>query len=255
MKVATWNVNSLRARHDLVIDWLKRRMPDVLCLQETKVEDDDFPTEDFHRLGYSVVMAGQKSYNGVAIATRLPLSDVRIGLPSAKPEDDKRLISAVIEEARIYCAYAPNGKSISSPHFPQKLEWFRELRATLDQLPAPHGGTLVCGDFNIAPEERDVFDVESMRGQLHFHPAEHAVLAELKAAGLTDAFRLHNQEPGNFTWWDYRAGSFRKNQGLRIDYLLVSPELARRCNHVMIDKEERGRDKPSDHCPVIAEFV
>jgi len=255
MKVATWNVNSLRARLELVTAWLGRHEPDVLCMQETKVEDEGFPLEELARLGYSVIKAGQKSYNGVAIASRLPLSDARVGLLNASPEDDKRVISAVIDEIRIFCIYAPNGKAVGSPAFEHKLAWFRSLREILDAMPKTKNGTIVCGDFNIAPDERDVYDPEEMRGQLHFTADEHAVLKQLLDHGLVDLFRIHEAGGKQYSWWDYRAGSFRRNLGLRIDYLLGTDRVASRCQRVTMDKEERGRSKPSDHCPVIAELV
>jgi exodeoxyribonuclease-3 len=254
MKVATWNVNSLRARLEHVTSWLQRRSPDVLCMQETKVEDEHFPHEELARLGYSVSKAGQKSYNGVAIASRVPLSDVRVGLNGAGPDDDKRVISAVAQGVRIVGIYAPNGKAVGSEAFVQKLAWYRQLRATLDALPVTENGTIVCGDFNIAPEERDVYDPELFRGQLHFHPDEHAVLKHLTEHGLTDLFRLHNASGKQYSWWDYRAGSFRRNLGLRIDYILGTEAVASRCREVLIDKEERAQTKPSDHCPVMAEL-
>jgi exodeoxyribonuclease-3 len=254
MKVATWNVNSLRARLEHVTSWLQRRSPDVLCMQETKVEDEDFPHEELARLGYSVIKAGQKSYNGVAIASRVPLSDARVGLSGAGPSDDKRVISAIAQGIRIIGIYAPNGKAVGSEAFAHKLAWYRQLRATLDGLPATENGTILCGDFNIAPEERDVYDPELFRGQLHFHPDEHAALKHVMEHGLIDLFRLHNVSGRQYSWWDYRAGSFRRNLGLRIDYILGSSAVANRCREVVIDKEERAQTKPSDHCPVIAEL-
>lgn len=254
MKVATWNVNSLRARLEHVTSWLQRRQPDVLCMQETKVEDEHFPHEELARLGYSVIKAGQKSYNGVAIASRLPLSDPRVGLMGANATDDKRVISAVVEGVRIIGVYAPNGKAVGSEAFAHKLIWYRQLRTLLDELPATENGTILCGDFNIAPEERDVYDPELFRGQLHFHPDEHAALKHVTAYGLTDLFRLHNVSGKQYSWWDYRAGSFRRNLGLRIDYILGSAAVANRCRDVLIDKEERAQTKPSDHCPVMADL-
>jgi exodeoxyribonuclease-3 len=254
MKVATWNVNSLRARLPHVTSWLQRRQPDVLCMQETKVEDEEFPHEELARLGYTVIKAGQKSYNGVAIASRLPLTDVRIGLLGATPVDDKRVISGIADGVRVICIYAPNGKAVGSEAFSQKLLWYRQLRSLLDELPRTDNGMLLCGDFNIAPDERDVYDPDLFRGQLHFHPDEHAALSHLLAHGLTDLFRLHDASGKQYSWWDYRAGSFRRNLGLRIDYILGNPTVAERCREVLIDKQERARPKPSDHCPVIADF-
>ncbi len=254
MRIATWNVNSLRARHGLVLDWLKREAPDVLCMQETKVPDPDFPIEPFQALGYSVAMAGQKTYNGVAILSRLPTSDVRIGLLGEQAADDKRAISLQVSGVRVYCVYVPNGKSVDSPSFVSKLGWLDRLRATLDAEASPDDPVVVCGDFNIAPEARDVHDPVALAGQIHFHPEEHRALERLKAFGLRDALRLHDELPQNYTWWDYRAGAYRRNKGLRIDYLLLSEPMALRCRAVTTHAEERAREQPSDHVPVVATF-
>jgi exodeoxyribonuclease-3 len=255
MRIATWNVNSLRARLPLVTAWLERQQPTVLCMQETKVEDANFPSEEIERLGYSLVKTGQKTYNGVAIASRAPLSDVAIGLLGARPEDDKRVIAATVEDTRIVCVYAPNGKAVGTPWFEQKIAWYHGLRRLLDATTIPAGGLIVCGDFNIAPDDRDVFDPALLRGQLHFHPDEHAALAHLREYGLVDLLRLHNTEAGQYSWWDYRAGAFRRNQGLRIDYLLGTEAAAARCQRVFMDRDERKRERPSDHCPVVAELT
>jgi exodeoxyribonuclease-3 len=252
--LATWNVNSLRAREPRVLDWLRRAGPAVVCLQETKVTDDKFPIEPFRQLGYEVVMAGQKTYNGVAIASRLPLSDVQVGLSDPRPDDGQRLISAVAGGVRVYCVYVPNGKSVDSPDFARKLDWLRRLRATLDVGADPRSDVAVCGDFNIAPQARDVYDPEAYAGQLHFHPDEHAVLAQLTAFGLRDALRVVDDAHARYTWWDYRAGAFRRDKGLRIDHLLISESLAARCTEVVIHREERALSKPSDHAPVLASF-
>lgn len=254
MKVATWNVNSLRARLELVIDWLAREQPDVLCMQETKVLDSEFPTEEFQRLGYGVVMAGEKSYNGVAIAARGLLRDVRVGLLDASKRDDKRLISAVYKKTQIFCCYVPNGKSLDSPDFEFKLRWLSQLKTTLKTWSNPDSDVVVCGDFNVAREARDVFDIKLFEGQTHFHPREHAAVNEVLAFGLQDAFRLHCQDAQRYSWWDYRAGAFQKNEGLRIDYLFVTNRLAERCERAWMDVAERDKDKPSDHIPVVAEF-
>lgn len=255
MRIATWNVNSLRARHDHVMDWLRREQPDVLCLQETKVEDDEFPTDAFQRLGYAVVMAGGKAYNGVAIAARRLIRDVRIGLEGSAPGDDKRLIAATIQKTRVICCYVPNGKSVESLDFELKLQWLDRLRTSLAAWTRPEQNVVVCGDFNIAADERDVFDVRAFEGQTHFHPREHAALRQLlQEHGLVDAYRIHHQEPGRYSWWDYRAGAFERDLGMRIDYLFVSSPLAARCTAASIDRAERAKDKPSDHAPVIADF-
>ena len=254
MKIATWNVNSIRAREQLVVDWLRRVQPDVLCLQETKVIDDDFPTDDFQRLGYAVAMAGQRTYNGVAILSRLPLQEVSVGLHNDAPGADKRLIAVTASGVRILSVYVPNGKSVELPAFQEKLRWLARLRQTLDRGPSPHTDIAVCGDFNIAPDERDLFDPDARRGSVHFHPAEHAALRNVLDFGLVDAYRIHCQEGGRYSWWDYRGAGFRRNQGMRLDFVLVTQSLAARCTAAYMDVEERRRDMPSDHIPVVAEF-
>ncbi|HEX2735932.1 MAG TPA: exodeoxyribonuclease III [Polyangiaceae bacterium] len=254
MRVATWNVNSLRARQDLVLDWLRRTQPDVLCMQETKVEDDDFPTDELQRMGYSVVMAGQKSYNGVAIAARKLIRNVKIGLLDSGPDEDKRILSAQIGKLHVFCCYVPNGKSVLSPDFEFKLSWLGGLRRTLDAWADPGKDIVVCGDFNIARDTRDLFDPQLFEGQTHFHPREHAALNEVLSFGLVDTFRELHPEGGRYTWWDYRAGAFQRDQGLRIDYVFASRSLAQRCTNVELDVDERRKDKPSDHIPVIAQF-
>lgn len=254
MKIATWNVNSIRAREEAVLEWLGRHQPDVLCMQETKVVDDDFPTDEFLRLGYAIATAGQKTYNGVAIATRLPMRDVTIGLDGEADAVDKRAIAVTVNDTRIYSVYVPNGKSPLLPSFQEKLGWLARLAGTVSVAAKAYPALAVCGDFNVAPEDRDVYDPEAMRGQLHFHPDEHRALGNLTALGLIDLFRLHHEEGKKFTWWDYRAGSFRRDLGLRIDLILATKVLADRCVAADIDIEPRGGDKPSDHTPVIATF-
>jgi exodeoxyribonuclease-3 len=255
MKVATWNVNSIRARVELVLDWLRRAEPDVLCMQETKVVDDDFPTDELQRLGYAVAMAGQRTYNGVAIASRLPMREISVGLYDDGPGADRRLISASVSSTRILCAYVPNGRSVDSPAFGEKIDWLRRLRHTLDRGPGPETNVIVCGDFNIAPDERDLFDPEERRGQLHFHPDEHAALKEVLDFGLVDAYRHHHHQGGQYSWWDYRGGAFRRNAGMRLDFVLITRSLAERCRAAYMDVDERRRPKPSDHIPVVVEFA
>ena len=255
MKVATWNVNSIRARLDHACDWLERMQPDVLCMQETKVVDDDFPTDEFMRLGYGVAMAGQLSYNGVAILSRLPMKDISIGLSGQAPDADRRAIAATIAGVRVFSVYVPNGKTVSSPSFPEKLGWLERLRVTLDETANPNSDVLVCGDFNIATDDRDVYAPDLFRGKVHFHPDEHRALARVRDFGLKDAFREHHSEGGLYSWWDYRGGGFRKNEGLRIDYVFLSESLAKRCTSVTMDSEPRRLDKPSDHIPVMVDLA
>jgi exodeoxyribonuclease III len=252
VRIATWNVNSIRARHELVLDWLRRREPDVVCLQETKVVDDEFPTDEFQRLGYAVAMAGQPSYNGVAIASRLGMRDIAVGLWDDGPSADKRLIAATIGDHRVLSVYVPNGKSVDSPSFADKLRWLARLKETLERR--CDQAVILGGDFNVARDDRDVYDPEAFRGQLHFHPDEHAALSELLSFGLVDAYRLHHDEGGRYSWWDYRGTGVRRNRGLRIDYLFLSQSLAARCESAEMDAEERKRERPSDHVPVVADL-
>lgn len=253
MKLATWNVNSIRARLDAVIRWLESEQPDVLCMQETKVEDDEFPSDELQMLGYAVAMAGQPTYNGVAIASRLPMKEIQIGLLGATPDADKRLITATVGGVRVMSAYIPNGRSVSSPSFVEKLSWLTQLRRTLGEREQGRD-VFLGGDFNVASDERDVFDPEAFRGKVHFHPEERKQLDQIRDLGFVDAFRKFEERGGRYSWWDYRAGGLRKNQGLRIDYAFLSPALAARCRACSMDEKPRHEDKPSDHIPVIVEL-
>lgn len=253
LKLATWNVNSIRARLDAVLRWLESEQPDVLCMQETKVEDDEFPSDELQMLGYAVAMAGQPTYNGVAIASRLPMKEIQIGLIDAAPDADKRLITATVGGLRVMSAYIPNGRSVSSPSFPEKLAWLTQLRRTLTEREQGRD-VFLGGDFNVASDERDLFDPEAFRGKVHFHPDERKQLEEIRELGFVDAFRKFDERAGRYSWWDYRGGGLRKNQGLRIDYAFLSPSLAARCKACNMDEKPRHEDKPSDHIPVIVEL-
>ncbi len=255
MKLATWNVNSIRARVDVVAEWLGRQQPDVLCMQETKVLDDDFPTEEFSRLGYSVVMAGQPGYNGVAIASRLPMANVCVDLPGLEHDQEKRLIAADIGGLRVIDCYVPNGKGVRLPSFQYKLQWFERLRLLLDTGHTSEEHILLCGDFNVARENRDVYDPVRLDGRILFHPDERRALERVLDFGLVDAYRLHHDEPGRYSWWDYREGAVRLNRGLRIDYVLLTRPLAARCTAASIDALPREGPRPSDHAPVIVEIA
>jgi len=251
MKIATWNVNSIRVRLPRLIAWLKRVEPDVVCLQETKVIDDNFPLAELEELGYKCLINGQKTYNGVAILSKLPMMDPLLNLPADSPEVERRLVSATIDGIRIIGAYAPNGGFVGSERYSYKLDWFRRLRSYLDSSFSPEHPLLVCGDLNVAPEDRDVWDPAKWRGKILFSEPEKEQFQHLRAWGLEDALRLRHQESGLYTWWDYRAGAFRRGQGLRIDHVLISKPLVGRCATVEVDLNERKGDKPSDHAPVI----
>jgi len=255
VKVATWNVNGIRARIDGVGAWLAQHQPDVLCMQETKVLDDDFPFEELTRLGYLVRASGQAGYNGVAIAARRPIGALSVGLYDDAPDSDRRVMSATVDGVRIVNVYVPNGKSVELPSFPEKLRWYERLRVTLDTREDPAEDLVLCGDFNVAQDERDVYDPVRLRGRLHFHPDEHRALARVVEFGLTDAYRALHAEGGRFSWWDYRGGDFRSNRGLRIDYVFVTASIARRLQSAQIDLEPRRLQKPSDHAPVLVEFA
>ena len=254
MRVVTWNVNSVRSRLDRVVTWLKRHEPDVVCLQETKTVDETFPEEHFAALGYDLALFGQKTYNGVAILSRLKMTGIRKGLSGDGPEDQKRLIAAEINGVTVINVYVPNGSAVGSDKFAYKLAWLARLRDDLENFFDPQAPLVMCGDFNIAPEDRDVHDPQEWRGKVLFHSDEHAALSRLREWGLVDALRLHHAQEGLYTWWDYRAASFRRNRGLCIDHLLLTRPLAERCRDVTIDKEERAGEKPSDHAPVMATF-
>jgi exodeoxyribonuclease-3 len=253
MKVTTWNVNSIRSRQERVLDWIARREPDVLCLQETKATDDQFPRAPFEALGYHVEVWGQKTYNGVALLSRKTPEDVRRGL-GGEEDEQRRLIAARVAGYDVVCVYVPNGEAVDSPKFAYKLDWLGRLRGFLDAFSSPASRALVLGDFNVAPEDRDVHDPELWRGKVLFHPQEHAALAEVEAWGLEDLLRRHEQAGGLYTWWDYRALSFPRNAGLRIDLVLGTPAAAARCTGVLIERQERKGQKPSDHAPVTAFF-
>lgn len=254
VKVASWNVNSIRAREQAVVQWVRLNQPDVLCLQETKVTDDEFPSEELQRMGYAVAAWGQPAYNGVAIVTRQPLSAVTLGLSDEGADAERRAIAATVGSIRVLNVYVPNGKGVDTPAFGDKLAWLERLRRTLEEREKVHARLLVCGDFNVAREDRDVYDPEAFREKLHCHPAERRAFQQLLDQGLCDAFRHFHARPGLYSWWDYRGGGFRKNQGLRIDYVLVTRPLLDVCHEVRIDLEPRRADKPSDHAPVVVDF-
>jgi len=254
MKLATWNVNSLRVRLPHVLEWLARETPDVLCLQETKVPDDEFPEAAIRQAGYFAAFSGQKTYNGVAVLTRQPVSAVVRELPGIEGSQ-RRFIAADLDGMRVINVYVPNGESVDSDKYRYKLAWLdaltQHLRAELERQPR----LVVVGDFNIAPEDRDVHDPQAWQGQVLFSGPERDALRRLFSLGLQDSFRMFDQAEASFTWWDYRQGAFRRNRGLRIDHILVSPQLAGDCRACRIDVEPRRGERPSDHAPVVAEFA
>ena len=254
MIIATWNVNSVLARLPLVLKWLGGARPDVLCLQETKCADERFPAREFAELGYSSEAYGQPTYNGVAILSRTPCTDVRRGMPGDEEGAHARLLAATVGGVRVVNAYVPNGAFVGSDKYAFKLEWLRRLKDYFDEDFWADDEVLLCGDFNVAPEDEDVYDPDLWRGTILFSRKEREALARLKGWGFVDAFRLHTQGAGHYSWWDYRAGSFRRNNGLRIDHVWVSEPLAERCRRAWIDREPRGWERPSDHTPVAAEF-
>jgi exodeoxyribonuclease-3 len=255
MKIVTWNVNSIRARLERATSWVKRHAPDVLALQEVKVVDADFPREPFEALGYHVETFGQKTYNGVALLTREPPQDVVRGFPDDAAEAERRLIAATVRGVRIVNVYVPNGREVDTPPFEGKLAWLARLRSFLDSTASSGSPLVVLGDFNIAPEDRDVHDPDAWRGQVHFHPREHAALAHIQAFGLVDLFRVHHAEAGRFSWWDYRRLAFPRNAGLRIDLILGTEKARARAVACDIDRDERKGAKPSDHAPVWVELA
>jgi exodeoxyribonuclease-3 len=250
-RLATWNVNSLKIRLPHLLDWLASAKPDAMCLQETKTEDRNFPLAEIEAAGYRVVYSGQKTYNGVAILARSPLSAMAHGIPGFA-DDLKRVIAATVGDVRILCLYAPNGQEPGSEKYAYKLRWYSALT---DWLRSEVGKKLaVLGDLNIAPEARDVHDPKRWEGKIHFSEPEREAFRALIGLGFKDAFRLFEQPEKQFTWWDYRLAAFQRGWGLRIDHILLSPELARRCTACSIDTAPRKLERPSDHTPVVAEL-
>ncbi len=242
------------ARLPLITQWLARVRPDVLCMQEIKCVAERFPAAAFAELGYVSEVFGQPTYNGVAIISRKPCTDVQRGLPG-DDGSEARVLAATCEGVRLINVYVPNGQAVGTEKYLYKLAWMRRLRALLDEEYWTDEDVLLCGDFNVAPEPRDVHDPELWRGRILFSQPEREALAEVQEWGFVDAFRLHVRDSGFYSWWDYRAGSFPRNTGLRIDHIWVSPPLAERCRRAWIDKEPRGWERPSDHTPVLAEFL
>jgi exodeoxyribonuclease III len=254
MRVVSWNINSLRKRQEQLLIWLAKTKPDIVCLQETKCADDQFPELILQSAGYHSVFHGQKSYNGVAILSRARPRDVRRSLCDEIEDSQARAIAATIGELRVLSVYAPNGQAIGSEAYEYKLRWFDRLRNCLQASPGQVGNLIVCGDFNVAPSDQDVYDPELWRGAIMCSHSERAAFQRLCGVGLSDTLRLHHPEGGLFSWWDYRMLAFPKNRGLRIDAVLAGASLADRCTDAGIDREMREGREPSDHAPVWAEF-
>jgi exodeoxyribonuclease-3 len=258
LRIATWNVNSLRVRLPQLGEWLAASQPDIVALQETKSPDADFPAAALQTLGYHAAFSGQKTYNGVAVLARQPLAAEIVDIPGFT-DPQRRVLATTLPLAsgaalRVIDLYVPNGQAVGSEKYAYKLEWLAALRRWLQQESAQHQNLVVLGDFNIAPEDRDVHDPKAWEGNVHVSPAERAALAALVEDGFVDVFRQFEQPERSFSWWDYRAAGFRRNHGLRIDLILASRTLAARCTACVIDREPRTAERPSDHTPVIATF-
>ncbi|HEU0189218.1 MAG TPA: exodeoxyribonuclease III [Gallionella sp.] len=253
MKLATWNINSLKVRLPHVLKWLAENPVDVLCLQETKQQDEDFPQAAILAAGYHSVFSGQKTYNGVAILSREPASNVQYGIPDYA-DDQKRVVAATFNDIRVVCLYVPNGQSVDSDKYYYKLGWLSALREWLRGELTRHSKLVALGDYNIAPEDRDVHDPVAWQGSVLVSEAERVQFQNLIKLGLHDSFRMFEQAEKSFTWWDYRMMAFRRNQGARIDHILVSDPLAVQCKSCVIDKAPRRLERPSDHAPVVIEL-
>jgi exodeoxyribonuclease-3 len=253
MKIATWNVNSLRVRLPQVLAWLAREQPDVLALQETKTPDPDFPVLELAEAGYRAVYSGQKTYNGVAVLTKAEAGDSLTDLEGLD-DPQRRILAVTVGDVRIVDLYVPNGGEVGSIKYAYKLDWLAKVRDWLRDELARYPRLVVLGDFNVAPDDRDVYDPVAWREKILCSTPEREAFRDLLGLGLCDAFRRFEQSANSFTWWDYRMNGFRRNLGLRIDHILISPALSESCLVCRVDKEPRGLERPSDHAPVVAEF-
>lgn len=253
MIIATWNVNSLKVRLPHVLAWLAEFQPDILALQETKSTNENFPYVAIEAAGYQVVFNGQKTFNGVAIISRAKSKEVMTDIP-ALVDPQRRILAATIDGVRVINLYVPNGESLTSEKYIYKMDWLNKVKGYLQQQLTEHAKLIVLGDFNIAPDERDVHDPNLWQGRVLFSDPERSAFQDFLQLGLHDTFRLFTKEPENFTWWDYRQVAFLRNWGLRIDHILASESLAKICKHCVIDKKPRQLERPSDHAPVMAEF-
>lgn len=255
LKIATWNVNSLRVRLPHLLDWLEKHQPDIVALQETKTPDEDFPVSPLSEAGYRVIFSGQKAYNGVALLSRLTACDICTSLPNLTDDPQRRFIAATYDTVRVLNLYVPNGAAIDSDKYFYKLSWLEQLKAYLNDQLKQYERVIVLGDFNIAPADADVYDPTRWQNCIVTSPVERAALQALYTLGLQDSFRLFEQPASCFSWWDYRTGAWRGNRGLRIDLILISTALVPLCTACTIDTEPRGLTRPSDHAPVVASFA
>ena len=253
MKIATWNVNSLKVRLPHVLDWLDASQADILCLQETKTTDENFPASDIEAAGYHVVYSGQKTYNGVAIISKQPATDIITDVPGLD-DPQRRILGATIEGVRVLNLYVVNGQEVGSEKYTHKLHWLEKVTEHISEQLKQHERFVVVGDFNIAPDDRDVYDPEAWHERILCSTPEREALQKIMGLGLTDTFRQFDQDEASYSWWDYRAAGFRRNRGLRIDLVLASQTLADNCRSCTIDKEPRRLERPSDHTPVMADF-
>lgn len=252
MKLATWNINSIRARQGRLVAWLEANRPDVLCLQETKTEDAGFPGDVLAKLGYQFVTFGQRSYNGVAILSTQPLEDVTRAFGDGQDDDDARTIAATTHGIRVVCVYVPNGQELTSDRYPYKLAWLGRLRTYLERTATAGTPLVLCGDMNVTPDDRDVWAPEKWAGHIHCSQPERDALTNVLGFGLTDLFRVTNGDAKLYSWWDYRGVSFFKDQGLRIDAIFGTAPIVERCTACVIDRSARKGQDASDHAPVIA---
>jgi exodeoxyribonuclease-3 len=254
MKLATWNVNSLKVRLPHLQEWLAAGGPDVLCLQETKTEDGKFCVPEIEATGYRCCYSGQKTYNGVAILSREPAADVQIGIPDYD-DPQRRVIAATFAGVRVVCVYIPNGESVTSEKYKYKLAWLERLTAWIEIQLRAYPKLALLGDYNIAPDDRDVYDPKAWEGQVLCSEPERQAFQRLIGLGLVDSFRMFEQPEKSYTWWDYRMNMFKRKLGMRIDHVLLSTELAPSCRSCVIDKDMRAKERPSDHAPVIADLA
>ncbi len=252
MRIATWNVNSVRARLPRLVPWLEEHRPDIVCLQETKVEDDKFPREPLEELGYDIVLHGQKTYNGVAILSRRRIEDVVRGFPDDAEDAQRRVIGATIEDVMVLNLYVVNGEAVGTSKYELKLDWMERLHDFIEERYDMSEKVVVCGDYNVTFDDRDVHDPDRWRGKVLCSEPERDALAKIMTCGLKDAFRKYHEEGGHYTWWDFRTRGFQRGEGLRIDHFLMSSPALEACTGVEVDLDARAGEKPSDHAPVVA---